>query len=305
MEGQNTKKQVPPNTQTTPKSVQAKTPPQADSKATDPKQTPPVSTKTSVVHGKRRIPKLVVVFLPLILIVIAIAFVLLRKQNMAEPVIENPYTTHTFDDFPDFTGIPITDNTISFLKVDNKFCLLYKGIVYFPQDTGSLTPRTKKEDSEIQGFPWKGLLETQDDEIYSFASSPSNKSFVFITRGAAKDGDEYRMYRFINNSISELKVFKPSDGTVYVPKIFKFSPGGNFLNLSMFTCADCLSERPDTLLYYIPTGDTRNIGQVSEFNWTDDDNVYQYKLHKEGVDPKTVPLQTNEFFAKSVDLLNP
>ena len=163
----------------------------------------------------------------------------------------------------------------------------------------------------MYAFPWIGLVNAPEnlveskDEVFSFKESPSNNSFVFIMRRGKTSGEEFWMYRFFNNKFSELKKFNLADGLYYVPKLNLFSPGGNFLNIGLFICTDCLSEKPETMLYYIPTGNYRNIGKVSFFEWGEDDNIYRYKEYKEGMDSKDIPLRTNEFFKKSDDLLTP
>jgi hypothetical protein len=217
-----------------------------------------------------------------------------------------------FEEFPDFPGIPIGENTVSFVKADGKFCLLYKGVVYLPQDSGSLIPKREEATEEMLAFPWIGLVDAPADlpssktgEVFSFKASPSNNSFVFIMRWLGSEDERYHMYRFFNNNLSELRIFTQADGLFYAPKLSLFSLGGNFLNLSMFRCADCLTEQPESLLYYIPTGDIRNIGKVSFFEWSQDDNVYSYKEYKEGTGPAKLPLRTNEFFEQSEELLTP
>lgn len=262
---------------------------------------------------KRGLPKVLLVVVLAIIALGGPAYLLLgrNKPAVTEPEFD-PYTEHVFEEFPDFPGIPISENTISFVKSDGKFCILYKGVVYLPQDSGVLIPKKEEATAEMLAFPWIGLVDAPNDlvpggadEVFSFKDSPSNNSFVFIMRWQTQEGERYHMYRFFNNNFSELKVFTRDDGLHYVPKLNIFSLGGNFLNLSMFTCANCLTEQPETVLYYIPTGDTRNIGKVSFFEWSEDDNVYKYKEYEEGVNPDDLPLRTNEFFETSEELLNP
>jgi len=275
-----------------------------------------ISETNNVVIERRRSPKVLMVLIFLVLAGVATGFILMQYKQPASPTPEpTPQEAGlVFEEYPDFPGITINENTVSFLKLDGKFCLRYKGKIYFPQDTGTLVPRFKTENAEMAAFPWIGLVDAPDnllinggpgDEVLSFEESPSNKSFVFIMRWNTEEGEEYRMFRFSNNSISELRVFTQKDGLYFVPRINTFSPGGNFLNLSLFRCAECITEQPETLLYYIPTGEDRNIGKVSYFKWGEDDNVYEYKEYEEGVDPADQPLRTNEFFERSIDLLSP
>jgi len=237
---------------------------------------------------------------------------LFKNQKTYDTEKTNTETVeHVFEEYPEFPGIPITDKTVSFVKADGKFCLLYKGVIYTSQDSGVLKPKTKQATDEMYAFPWIGLVDAPEnlveskDEVFSFKESLSNNSFVFIMRWGKTSGEEFWMYRFFNNKFSELKKFNSADGLYYVPKLNLFSPGGNFLNIGLFTCTDCLSEKPETMLYYIPTGNYRNIGKVSFFEWGEDDNIYRYKEYKEGMDSKDIPLRTNEFFKKSDDLLTP
>lgn len=220
---------------------------------------------------------------------------------------------YTFEYFPSFQGVPINENTISFSKVDGKFCLRYKGLIYTPQDTGSLDPKVKQENEETREFPWYGLVDAPanlisesgpGDVIFSFKDSPSRRSFVFITRWQTESGERYHMYRFHNDSFSELRVFSRAAGVFWVPKVTQFSLGGNFLNIGLFRCATCLNEVPETLLYFVPTGEIKNIGQTSYFEWGADDNEYQYKPYVEGVDPADLPMRRNEFFERSIELLD-
>src|SRR3990167_8464994 len=237
-----------------------------------------------IIPKKRTFPKALMAVIFFILILGIGSFIFLRGRD---GVVNGPETTtpeHVFEEFPDFPGIPINDSTISFVKADGKFCLLYKGVIYLPQDSGVLVPKSQEETEEMAAFPWIGLVDAPGDingtdEVFSFKDSPSNNSFVFITRWETSSGESYHMYRFFNNNISELRIFRPDNGLFYVPKLNLFSLGGNFLNLSMFRCPECLTEQPETMLYYIPTGDTRNIGKVSHFEWSEDDNVYKYKQY--------------------------
>lgn len=269
--------------------------------------TPPPAPK------KRGIPK-TLIFIVVILIFLgaaafAFSFVQMRV-NKSEPTPTEAPKKHVFEEYPDVAGIPIDDKTISFLKADGKFCLLYNNVIYLPQDEGKLEPRTKEPNEEMLAFPWIGLVEApnadEPGEIYSFKESPSNKSFVFIARFLENGVEKYHMYRFNNNAISELRVFdEETDGLFFAPKISIFSPAGNFLDLSMFRCNTCLEEYPETLLYYIPTAETRNIGKTTDFSWGEDDNTYNYKQYEEGVSPDEQTLRTNDFFEKSIDLLTP
>lgn len=284
---------------------------------TPPPQSPDTEPTSPVPKPKRRgLPKTLLFVVGIIIFLGVAAFVfslvqdrISNNEESATKEAAGP-TEHEFEEYPNFAGIPINENTISFVKADGKFCLLYKGKVYLPQDTGSLEPRVKDATEEMLAFPWLGLVDAPDnitgDEIYSFRHSPSNKSFVFITRWTMEEGEKFHMFRFNNDNISQLRVFdEATDGLFHAPKINIFSPGGNFLNLSMFRCAGCLNEHPETLLYYIPTAETRNIGKVSEFSWGADDNTYNYRQFEEGVNPATMPLRTNEFFEQSIELLTP
>jgi hypothetical protein len=288
-----------------------------------PQQTPPAKpdVQPNPPAPKRKgLPKslLFIVVIIIFLGLAAVAFSMVRNRinNEGEEATATPGPAeHVFEEYPDFTGIPINDNTISFTKADGKFCLLYKNKIYLPQETGSLEPRIKDATEEMLAFPWIGLVDAPEnitifggpgDEVFSFKESPSNKSFVFIVRWTYENGERFHMFRFNNDNLSELRVFdEPTDGLFSTPKVNLFSPGGNFLNLTMLRCAKCLEEKPETLLYYIPTAETRNIGKVSEFSWGEDDNTYSYRQYQEGVDPNSFPLRTNEFFEQSIDLLTP
>ncbi len=279
-------------------------------KATVHEGVPPPGENPEIIIPKRKLPKTLVVVILFVIGLGTLAFLFLKNQ----PQVAQPQATpfkHTFEEYPDFSGIPINENTISFVKADGKFCLLYGGVVYLPQDSGVFVPKSETATEEMLAFPWIGLVDAPAelsvgvDEVFSFKDSPGNNSFVFIMRWQSSAGERYHMYRFFNNKFSELKVFTSADGLYHVPKLNIFSLGGNFLNLSMFRCVGCLTEQPETTLYYIPTGDTRNIGKVSFFEWTEDDNVYRYKPYEEGISPEEVPLRTNEFFTESEELLNP
>lgn len=267
---------------------------------------------TQIITPKRpKIPKPLLAVILIIFLLGAASFALIRGRVLPAPGTEpGSSKQHVFEEFPNFPGIPINERTVSFVKADGKFCLLYKGVVYLPQDSGALVPKSKEETEEMASFPWIGLVDApadvgEIDQVFSFKDSPSNNSFVFIMRWGTARNERYHMYRFYNNKFSQLKIFSQEDGLYYVPKLNLFSLGGNFLNLSMFRCPDCLSEQPETLLYYIPTGETRNIGKVVFFEWTEDDNVYRYKPFEEGVDPAQTILRTNEFFTESQELLTP
>lgn len=283
--------------------------------AITPTSMPPVNTSdTNVVIKKRKFPKTIIALVLLVVVGATARFILLNKPSIPTPQPSPIKKELVFEEYPEFPGIPINENTVSFLKLDGKFCLRYKGKIYIPQDTGSLVPRFKTENAEMANYPWIGLVDAPadllvnggpGDTVLSFEESPSNKSFVFIMSWKTEEGEKYRMFRFNNNSFSELRVFTQKDGLYYVPRINMFSLGGNFLNLSLFRCSDCITEQPETLLYYIPTGEDRNIGKVSYFKWGEDDNVYEYKEYEEGVDPADQLLRTNEFFERSIDLLSP
>lgn len=265
---------------------------------------------------KRKIPIKKALFVIIFLVLLA-GGAILASQYLKNPPASDVAPQageHIIEEFPDFNSIPVTEDTISFTKVDNKFCLLYRGHVYLEQETGSYDVRLVK-DANPDDYPWYGMVNAPDgliakdgpgDELFSFKASPSNKSFVFIMRWATESGGErYYMYRFNNNQLSKLYEFSRSDGLFFVPKLNEFSLGGNFLNLHNFPCATCTTQVPETILYYIPTGEQKNIGRTTDFNWGADDNTYEYKEYEDGVEPSTQPLRRNEFFEESVDLLEP
>ena len=262
---------------------QAPQTPQAIPPAPVPEAKPVEAALPPPAPARRGIPKTLFFIIGIIVFLGIAAFVFsMVQQRISDEngiVTETPNPeAHVFEEYPDFPGIPINENTISFTKADGKFCLLYKGLVYLPQETGSLEPRIKEATPEMLEFPWIGLVDSPEDivlfggpgdEIISFKESPSNRSFVFIVNWTYEEGERFHMFRFNNNNLSELRVFEePVDGLFHTPIVSIFSPGGNFLNLSMFRCPNCLDEEhPETLLYYIPTAETRNIGKVSQFAW--------------------------------------
>ncbi len=181
------------------------------------------------------------------------------------------------------------------------------------QNSGSYEVREVESDNPDQ-YPWYGLVDAPEgllnidgsgDEVFSFKGTPSNKSFSFVMHWNTGEEDAYYMYRFNNNELSQLRVFTREDGLFFVPKLNEFSFGGNFVNIHLFPCPSCTDQVPETLLYYIPTGEVKEIGRVSQFSWGEDDNTYEYKEYQEGVDPDSLPLRRNEFFEESVDLLIP
>lgn len=281
-----------------------------------PVQSPTVEPVSPIVTPKRRVPKKLLI-LVLLIVLAGVGIVLFNKTKNTMPDMpqEEEQVAPVFEEYPDFSGIPINETTVSFLKADGKFCLLYKGIIYTPQDSGSFLPKAKDLTAEMEAFPWIGLVDAPNnlvsdggagDAVFSFKETPSNRSFVFIMRWDTVDGEQYHMFRFNNNTFSELRVFnQDQDGLYYSPRLHSFSPGGNYVALNMFRCPGCLSEVPETQLYYIPSKDVRDLGQVSYFNWREDDNTYEYKDYEEGVDPANMPLLVNEFFEDSVNLLTP
>lgn len=283
--------------------------------APPPIPTVPVQDITPIVQGKKKFPKKLLIFLILLVVAGVSLFAFYKTENPVSEEENTQEVVHVFEEYPNFPGIPIKENTISFLKADGKFCLLYKGIVYLPQDSDSFIPKAMDLTEEMKAYPWIGLVDAPDnlvaeggpgDAIFSFKETPSNRSFVFIVRWDTSEGENYHVFRFNNNNFSELRVFNTQkDGLYYAPKLHSFSPGGNYLNLNMFRCPGCLNDVPETLLYYIPTGDDRDLGQVSYFKWREDDNTYEYKDYEEGVDPANLPLRVNEFFEDSIDLLGP
>ena len=290
----------------------AATPPQPQVQAP---QTPTVSQQKADEKPKRKLPIRKALVVVVLLVIIAGGALLASQFIGRDPGDVTPGAEeHTFEEFPDFSGIPINENTVSFAKVDNKFCLRYKGHIYLEQNSGEYEVREVESEDPDQ-YPWYGLVDAPEDlvvsdgegdRLFSFKATPSNKSFVFIMQWENQNGEQYHMFRFNNNEFSNLRVFNQSaDGLFYAPKLNEFSLGGNFVNIHMFPCAICTSQVPETLLYYIPTGETKDIGQVSYFSWGEDDNTYEYKDYEQGISPDELPLRRNEFFEESVDLLLP
>ena len=93
---------------------------------------------------------------------------------------EQETSEHTVETFPEFPAIPIAENTVAFTKVDNKFCLRYKGKIYLEQESGSYDPRLVPSDTPAGDYPWYGLVDIpEESEVFSFKATPSNKSFIF------------------------------------------------------------------------------------------------------------------------------
>lgn len=218
-------------------------------------------------------------------------------------------TEHTTEDYPDFKGVDIGADTVSFNKVDESFQIKYHGRVFHEQDTGKYEPREVFPDN-VDAYKWYGMVNPpgnlsdkngEGDKLLSFkAPQLTYKSFVFIMRWDNADGEQYPMYRFHDNQISLLTTFK-KDRIFYLPILREFSPGGTFISIDLFRCATaiCTSEKPEVLLYHVETGETRNIGRVSDFRWTDEDNIYEYKPYEEGTDDSQIAWRRNDFFVDS------
>jgi len=256
-----------------------------------------------------------VVFLLVFIAVIAMSILTGGNSAPAEQQVYSPESTplagpaeHTVEEYPDYNGIEVDENTVSFNKVDESFRINYLGKIYHEQDTESYGPREVFPET-ADDYTWYGLVDTPDDvigtpELFSFKAPPTYRSFIFIMRWDRSDGEKYEMYRFHDNQVTKLTDFT-KDRAFYVPILDNFSLGGNFVSINIFSCPTCTYEEPEILLYHIPSGETRNIGRVSYFSWGDDDNAYEYREYKEGVDPANVPIRKNEFFVESTTILNP
>lgn len=208
---------------------------------------------------------------------------------------------HEAQEYPDFVGVEIGEDTVAFNKVDESFRIRYKEQIFHEQDTGEFTPREVFPETK-DDFKWYGLVDAPDSKLFSFKAPVTYQSFIFIMRSNTEE--KYTMYRFQNNQLSLLSEFT-KDRVFYAPIIDDFSLGGNFVSIKLFTCPTCTDGTPEVLLYHIETGETKNLGQVSHFAWGKDDASYEYKEYKEGVDPDTQVLRKNEFFVESVDILDP
>src|SRR3989344_1359031 len=235
---------------------------------------------------------------------------LLNNSGEREEELAPTTEEHVSTQYPNFPGIPVGQNTISFVKADGKFCILYNNKIYLPQDTGSFVPKVMSA-AGMENFPWIGLVDVPEDitrevqtanEIFSFKASPRNESFIFVTRWTTAEGtEEYNVYRF-NNDISKLMMFTYDFGLYFVPKVDTFSPGGNFVKFAMFQSPFIRDPLPETQLMYIPTKELRYLGLVTDFEWKED-GVYEYKPFNENLDASETPLRRNEFFEDSVDIL--
>lgn len=271
---------------------------------------------------KKGFPIKIVVIIAIVFILIfagIFAVILLSGGQPEEQVVDNqvfaPSPTpevgpreHTAEDYSEFNGVPIDEGTVAFNKVDESFRIRYFDQIYHEQDSGSFQPREVFPET-ADDFDWYGLVDTPDDvvgqpQLFSFKAPPTYRSFVFIMRWDDEAGEKFEMYRFHDNQVTKLEEFR-KDRSFYVPVLDNFSLGGNFVSINIFSCTTCFDEEPEILLYHIPSGESRNIGRVSYFAWGDDDNAYEYKEYKEGVDPDKVPLRKNEFFVESTNILNP
>lgn len=311
----NSQPQQNSNITNTPASAPSQTAAQPQQPQTAPPPPPP---------PKRGFPLKIVLIIAAIFAILSVGIIavalLSGGDDNQQPVVNNnqvfaPSPTpqagpreHVAEEYPDFQGIPVGENTVAFNKVDESFRIKYMGQIFHEQDTGSFLPREVFPENADQ-FQWYGLVETPDDvvgepKLFSFKAPPTYRSFIFIMKWDREDGERYEMYRFQDNQVTKIEEFT-KDRNFYVPIIDDFSLGGNFVSINIFSCPTCYDEEPEILLYHLPSGESRNIGRVSYFAWGDDDNAYEYKEYKAGVDPDTVPLRKNEFFVESTNILNP
>lgn len=291
-----------------------------------PQQTPPQAPPPP---PKRKLPMKLIIGVAVVFIIIfvsIIAFTFLSTPPAEEQVdttdlVFAPEATpaagpdeHTNQEYPEFSGVEIGTNTVQFNKVNDSFQIKYKDVIYHEQDTGSFVPRvvTTQKFEAIDDFPWYGMVDAPKDlvdpdgagdQLFSFKAPPTYRSFVFIMRWDRPSGEVYEMYRFHDDGITKLDEFTKTR-TFYVPKLHEFSLGGNFISINIFSCPTCTDEEPEVLLYHIPSGETKSIGRVSYFAWGQDDNAYEYKEYRPGVDSDLLPILKNEFFVESVDILN-
>lgn len=253
-----------------------------------------------------------VVFL-ILAIVIGVAVFISRggsgnPRATAEPSGEPGPKEHEATEFPEFEGVEITDDTVSFNKVNESFRIRYKDQIFHEQDTGKFRPREVFPVEEALTFDWYGLVnppeDVDDGELFSFRAPPTYQSFIFIMRWESAQGELYQMHRFHDNKVSLLREFT-EDRLFYVPVLDSFSLGGNFVSINLFPCATCFDVVPEVLLYEVSTGFVKNLGQVSYFAWGADDKSYEYREYKEGEPDSEVPVRRNEFFSESVQILDP
>lgn len=131
-------------------------------------------------------------------------------------------------------------------------------------------------------------VEAMYDELFSFKVFPDKQKFVYVMRWSLQEVEENRVNLFLpvfiydisskkNRQILSFRPYTSGQEKVYsFPHVESISSDNKHIAFTMHGCWDCGGHQPETLLYSVNEGQTRNIGKVIDFKWLKS-GVYQYK----------------------------
>jgi hypothetical protein len=197
-----------------------------------------------------------------------------------------------------FTGIPVKQNTVSFLRKDGELIMQYKGSYFGPRGTNEYEPR-KIAYKPSSSDNWIGLVDSPintaqpafiSDEFFDLMEMPDVQSFVFIMRWDRQPvdhnnlGQDLKVYYFNPNQTNALKNILsfvwPGVDKYPVPRIDQVSKDGKYVSFAMLGCWNCDGGQPETLVYNLDTNGSKRIGRVINFKWLEN-GKYEYKDYVE------------------------
>lgn len=224
--------------------------------------------------------------------------------------------------------VPITANTVSYGYQGDNLLMKYRDKVYSYNSTNN-NINEPEIDSKYPNITWYGLIDAPQsvtdaadvarenngviyDEVFDFMQLPNN-DFAFIMRWDQITGDqtnwEFPIYYFDTAKQYQTKLSSytwPNNKENPVPMFNSISPDSKNIAFNMYGCWNCGAGYPEIKLLNVSTKSTKNLGQVLEFKWTEN-NTYSYKEYKEieckepgGPGPcledsKNLPLKTGNF----------
>jgi hypothetical protein len=271
-------------------------------------------------------------FTVLILLVVGVLvgggyFLGAQKNNTApspSPTTASPtasQTATTATPSPSDSGIPITEKTVSFTRVNGEVYMRYKGRIYNEEAANKNDPSLTKL-TNPDSYTWYGLVDAPQikeelsgfDELFDFKTLPDKNNFIFIMRWPTSgldtafnvfSYDAYQQGAKVEKIYAKSKDAKQEE--YFIPRIKQISPDGKYIAFNLYVCWNCGGVYPQTMLFNLSTKATKRIGKTSVFNWKSN-GAYEYKEYKvipcdpplEGPgecseDPANLPLQTNTF----------
>jgi hypothetical protein len=178
-----------------------------------------------------------------------------------------------------FTELKPGKTTIDFARINNVATIRFKGTVFAYAGAFDPAPQTIED---ADRYPWRALVDApgERDRLVGLYTSADSTVIVFVLdRGGQFDLYSYNEYD-VDAKLRKINTFSEGSMPNWVPRIAGASTDGRYLNLAMFPCPDCRGAMPVTMLVDSRTGNTKALGQVSEFAW-EGGGKYRFKEYKQ------------------------